>query len=248
MSVYDLRSISQGGTSEPFELQVSRGQIPGHTPRNIFGTATAIGTTFRTPWELANTAVLPFLSAQSQLTLSSSSASDTAVSVLINGLDDNYLEVSEVVALNGTTGVTTTKEFRFINDLITVVGNAVGLVSANVGATTYAAIAAGYGRNQAAVYHVPAGHSFYLGRIDAFSASANNDTKYLTFRNHNTFSDGRVFNVAQTSFLQRMDITRVIPFKVPEKTCIEFQFKLNSQTADIGVFGEGVLVKEQGSL
>ena len=245
---HDLRSITQVGTSEPFELQVSRGQIPGHTARNIFGTATAIGTTFRTPWELANTTDLPFLSAQSQLTLSSSSASDTAVSVLINGLDDNYLEVSEVVALNGTTGVTTTKEFRFINDLITVVGNAVGLVSAKVGATTYAAITAGYGRNQAAVYHVPAGHSFYLGRIDAFSASANNDTKYLTFRNHNTFSDGRVFNVAQTSFLQRMDITRVIPFKIPEKTCIEFQFKLNSQTADIGVFGEGILIKEEGPL
>lgn len=248
MSVYDLRSISQGGTSEPFELQISRGQIPGHTARNIFGTATAVGTSFVTPWELANTTALPFLSAQSQLTLSSSSASDTAVSILINGLDDNYEVVSEVVALNGTTGVTTTKEFKFINDLITVVGNAVGLVSAKVGATTYAAITAGYGRNQAAVYHVPAGHSFYLGRIDAFSASANNDNKYFTFRNHNTFSDGRVFNVAQTSFLQRMDITRVIPFKVPEKTCIEFQFALNSTTADIGVFGEGVLVKEQGSL
>ena len=245
---HDLRSITQVGTSEPFELQVSRGQIPGHTPRNIFGTATAIGTTFRTPWELANTNALPFLSSQSQLTLSSSSASDTAVSVLINGLDDNYEVVSEVVALNGTTGVTTTKEFKFINDLITVVGNAVGLVSAKVGATTYAAITAGYGRNQAAVYHVPAGHSFYLGRIDAFSASANNDTKYLTFRNHNTFSDGRVFNVAQTSFLQRMDITRVIPFKIPEKTCIEFQLKLNSQTADIGVFGEGILIKEEGPL
>lgn len=248
MSVYDLRSISQLGTSEPFELQVARGQIPGHTPRNIFGTATAIGTSFRTPWELASTAALPFLSAQSQLTLSSSSASDTAVSILINGLDDNYEVVTEVVALNGLTGVTTTKQFRFINDLITVAGNAVGLVSAKVGATTYAAITAGYGRNQAAVYHVPAGHSFYLGRIDAFSASANNENKYLTFRNHNTFSDGRVFNVAQTSFLQRMDIQRVIPFRVSEKTCIEFQFKLNSTTADVGVFGEGVLVREKGPL
>lgn len=245
---HDLRSITQVGTSEPFELQVSRGQIPGHTPRNIFGTATAIGTTFRTAWELANTADLPFLSTQSQLTLSSSSASDTAVSILINGLDDNYEIVSEAVALNGTTGVTTTKEFRFINDLITVVGNAVGLVSANVGATTYAAITAGYGRNQAAVYHVPAGHSFYLGRIDAFSATANGASKYFTFRNRNTFSDGRIFNVAQTTFATRMDVTRVYPFKVPEKTCIEFQFQTNANTAEIGVFGEGILVKEQGPL
>ena len=248
MSVYDLRSITQAGTSEPFELQASRGQIPAHTTRNIFGTATAIGTTFTTPWELANTTALPFLSSQSQLTLSSASASDTAVSILVSGLDDDYNPVSEVVALNGTTGVTTTKEYRFINDLITVAGNAVGLVSAKVGATTYAAITATYGRNQAAVYTVPAGHSFYLGRIDAFTATANNDTKIMTFRNKNTFSDGRVFNVAQTSFVQRMDIQRVFPFKIPEKTTVEFQVRMNSQTADIGIFSEGILVKEQGPL
>ena len=55
-------------------------------------------------------------------------------------------------------------------------------MSAKVGATTYAAINAGYGRNQAAVFHVPAGHSFYLGRIDAFTASANNDTKFMTYQ------------------------------------------------------------------
>ncbi len=27
---HEIRSISQVGTSEPFELQVARGQIPGH--------------------------------------------------------------------------------------------------------------------------------------------------------------------------------------------------------------------------
>ena len=30
---YDIRSITQVGTSEPFELQVARGQIPGHSVR-----------------------------------------------------------------------------------------------------------------------------------------------------------------------------------------------------------------------
>jgi hypothetical protein len=29
--IYDVRSISQVGTVEPFELQVARGQIPGHS-------------------------------------------------------------------------------------------------------------------------------------------------------------------------------------------------------------------------
>jgi len=246
MAVYDVRSISQVGTSEPFELQVARGQIPGHSIRNLFGTNPAVGTTFRTPWE--NNTALPFLSSPQQLSLVSTSASDTSVSILVGGTDGDYNTLTEVVALNGTTPVTTTNAFFRINDLVTTSGNAVGDITASYDGTVYAKILAGRGRNQAAVFTVPAGFSFYLGRIDAFTATANNENKIMTFRNQVTFADGRVFNVAQTSFLQRMDIQRVLPFKVQEKARIEFQVKMNSQTADVGVFGEGVLVKEQGAL
>src|SRR5210317_1595900 len=219
--VHDIRSITQVGTSEPFELQVARGQIPGHSIRNLFGTNPSIGTTFRTPWE--NNTALPFLSAEQNLSLVSTSASDTAVSVLINGVDGEYKPVTEVVRLTGTTPALTTQKFYRINDLITVVGNAVGDITASYNAVVYAKIIATYGKNQAAVFTVPAGFSFYLGRIDAFTATANNDTKIMTFRNQVTYFDGRVFDVAQTSFIQRMDIARVLPFQVPEKTTIEFQ-------------------------
>lgn len=246
MPIYDLRSISQVGTSEPFELQVARGQIPGHSIRNIFGTNPSIGTTFRTPWE--NNAALPFLPSAQQLSLVSTSASDTAVSILVSGVDADYVAISEVVALTGTTPVVTTKSFFRINDLITVAGNAVGDVTASYNSVVYAKILAGRGKNQAAVFTVPKDHSFYLGRIDAFTATANNDTKIMTFRNKVTYSDGRVFNVAQTSFVNRMDIARTLPFKVPEKATIEFQAKMNSQSADIGIFGDGVLLKECGPL
>ena len=243
---YDLRSITQVGTSEPFELQVSRGQIPGHSVRNLFGTNPAIGTTFVTPWE--NNGALPLLSAAQNLSLVSTSASDTAVSILVAGVDADCKAITEVVALNGLTPVVTTQQFFRINDLITASGNAVGDVTASYSGTVYAKIIAGRGKNQAAIYTVPAGHSFYLGRIDAFTATANNDTKIMTYRNKVTYVDGRVFNVAQTSFTSRMDISRILPFKVPAKATIEFQFKMSSQTADIGVFGEGVVVKEQGTL
>jgi hypothetical protein len=244
--VHDIRSISQVGTSEPFELQVARGQIPGHTIRNLFGTNPAIGTSFVTPWE--NNTALPFLSAEQNLSLVSSNAADTAVSILVSGVDESYAQVSETVALNGLTAVTTTNKFVRINDLITVSGNAVGDVTASYSGTVYAKILATYGRNQAAVFTVPLGHSFYLGRIDAFTATANNDTKIMTFRNRVTFGDGRVFNVAQTNFVSRMDIARTLPFKVPAKATIEFQAKMSSQTADVGIFGDGFLIKEQGSL
>ena len=242
----DIRSITQVGTYEPFELQVARGQIPGHSIRNLFGTNPAIGTTFRTPWE--NDTDLPFLGAEQLLSLVSTNVADTAVSVLVSGVDANYVAVSEVVALNGTTPVSTTKKFFRINDLITASGNAVGDVTASYDSVVYAKIIAGRGKNQAAVFTVPAGYSFYLGRIDAFTATANNDTKVMTFRNQVTYSDGRVFDVAQTSFVSRMDIARTLPFKVPEKATIEFQAKMSGQTADVGIFGDGFLIKEQGTL
>lgn len=242
----DIRSITQVGTSEPFELQVARGQIPGHSIRNLFGTNPSIGTTFRTPWE--NNTALPFLTSEQNLSIVSDSASDTAVSILVVGVDGSYNSVREVVSLNGTTPVATTNKFFRINDLITSSGNAVGNITAGYGGTVYAKIIATYGKNQAAVFTVPAGYSFYLGRIDAFTATANNDTKIMTFRNRVTYSDGRIFNVAQTNFVERMDIARDLPFKVPEKATIEFQAKMSSQTADVGIFGDGFLIKEQGTL
>lgn len=241
-----IRSISQVGTSEPFELQVARGQIPGHSVRNIFGFNAAIGTTLITPWELANTSQLPVPGSALTFSLVSSSASDTSVSILVSGVNADYVLTQEVVALNGTTPVNTTNTYRFINDLITTSGNAVGNVTASNGGTVYAQITAGRGKNQCAAYMVPAGYSFYLTRIDAFSGTATGASKYVNFRNRTTGPDGRIFNVAQTTFGSRMDIGRQLPFKVSEKTLLELQVSTNSTTADIGVFSDGYLIKEQG--
>lgn len=241
----NLRSVSQAGTTEPFELQVSREQIPGHSVRNIFGTNPSIGTTFVTAWE--NNTALPLLSAEQQLSIVSSDAGDTNSTVLLIGVDGDYNLISEAVALDGVTPVSTTQSFFRINDFLLLSGdNPAGDVTASYSATVYAKIIAGRGRNQASIFTVPAGYSFYLERIDAFTATANNDNKIMTFRNKVTYSDGRVFNVAQTSFLSRMDVQRRLAFKVPEKATIEFQLKMSSNTADIGVFGEGILVKEEG--
>lgn len=240
----EISSISRIGTSEPFELQIARGQISYHSVRNIFGFATAIGTSFTTPWELANTNPLPLISTAAQLDIASSAAGDTSQVVQVIGLDADYNKISENISLNGTTTVTTTNSYKAINDLITISGNCAGNVTAKIGATIYAQITAGAGRNQACVFTVPASHSFYLARIDAFSATATGASKFITFLNKNTFSDGRVFSVAETTFAQRMDIQRVLPFKVSEKTTIEFQAKASSSTAEVGIFGEGYLVQE----
>ena len=240
----EVSSITRVGTSEPFELQVSRGQISYHSVVNIFGTATAIGTDYRTPWELANTNALPLISTAAQLDVASSDAADTSQVVQLQGLDADYNQITENISLNGTSTITTTQSFKAINGFLTISGNCAGNVTAKISSVVYAQITAGAGRNQAAIYTVPAGFSFYLARIDAFSATATGASKFVTFNNKNTFSDGRVFNVATTTFAQRMDIMRILPFKVPAKTTLEFQAKLNSSTAEVGIFGEGYLIQE----
>ena len=87
-----VRSITQVGTYEPFELQVARGQITGHEVVNIFGYASAVSTAFVSVWE--NNAAYVFPTVASTMVVSSSSASDTAVSIQIFGLDVNYNRIT----------------------------------------------------------------------------------------------------------------------------------------------------------
>ena len=51
MPVHEIRSISQVGTVEPFNLQVARGQIPGHELKFKFGNNAAVGNTEETIWK-----------------------------------------------------------------------------------------------------------------------------------------------------------------------------------------------------
>ncbi len=98
------------------------------------------------------------------MTLHSSSASDTAVSILISGLDANYDPISETLILtNGTTGVTTVKSYFRINSIaVTGIVNPVGTISLSNSAKTvdYAKIANGNGRSAMTVYTVPRGYTF----------------------------------------------------------------------------------------
>jgi sugar (pentulose or hexulose) kinase len=147
---------------EDFRFNVARGLVVNTSVRNIFGTtggnANIVTGEFRTPWEEASNYTFP----SSALTMNvvSSAVGDTAVTILIIGLNADYEIIQETLTLNGTTTVTTTNQYYRINDVITTVGNALGDVTVSNGGTTYAKILAGTGRNQASIYTVPKGHCF----------------------------------------------------------------------------------------
>ena len=231
--------------SESFMLNVARGKVRSAKAVNIFGHNNSQGTAFRTVWEKSNTADLLVPASALQMTVTSDigDTSDDGVIIRVIGLDANYVEIAENVTLNNATPPTTTNSFLRVNTVVTVSGNATGNVSVSNGGNEYAHILAGTGKNQASIYTVAAGCSLYLFRIDAFMNDGSS-AKPGEFRNKSTLSNGTILRVADTPFINQMNIQRRVPFKYSEKTDIQFQIRSLSGTNLCGVFGEGIEIKE----
>lgn len=227
--------------SEDQKLNIARGLVKGTSVRNIFGYNSSVNNAFKPLWELGSVYTYP----TQNLTMDvvSTNTNDTSVTVKIVGLDSDYNELSETLTLNGTSTVTSNNEYFRINDVITIAGNADGNVNVTNSSVTYARIRAGDGRNQASIYTVPANTCFYLYRIDGFSATATG-SQYVTFRNEVTNSSNVTFRVAETTFINQMNIQRRLPFKYDAKSDIQFQCKSSASTNEVGVFGEGILIKD----
>lgn len=178
-------SISRFGLYEPFDLQVSRGQISFHTPifRAAYSTYVTTGQNYAI-WNRAANYTFPTVA--STMKLSSSAVGDTTQSVLIQGLDSSYNEISEVIALNGQNGVTSVNSYLRVNDMIVVTdsptGNiyfGTGTITSGVPANVYGFISAGDNKMLAAIYTVPAGHTLYI-MGGSLSVNTANATKYVT--------------------------------------------------------------------
>ena len=241
-----VSSATVKGAYEPFDLQVARGQIFGHSTVNIYGFQSAVTTTQIPLWE--NATVYAFPGSAVVMTLASASASDTAVKIQISGLDANYNAISEVVSLNGTTGVNTVNSYLRINSLITTAGNAVGIVTAKNGGTTYAQINVGFGRSLMSIYTVPNGFDFYLKRVDANSSFNGNNANFIYYQNQSTSSTG-VNTISQKApFVTGYSALRVMPRKFSAKTDLQFLFVTSASTAAVNLSVEGYLIQSDIAL
>jgi hypothetical protein len=169
-----ISSVTRQGTYEPFELQVSRGQIQGHERTCPFGYNSAIGNTAESVWSEGG--LYSFAAAASVLTVVSDDADDDgnpadtgARTVVIEGLGADYLPITETVIMNGTTAVTTTQSFLRVNRAYVATCGSSGsnegtITIANATPTTLASIAATAGISEQCIYTVPAGYTAYITR------------------------------------------------------------------------------------
>ena len=253
-------SVTKRGAFEPFDLQVSRNQITGHTSTNIFGYGTTPATagTFRTVWENMATTEYVFPSSATTMTLTGGSG-DTAT-ITIVGLDANYNVISENLVLTGATGVTTTNAYFRINSMFVASGsttNPANTVTLTNGGVTYAQIntavfngvTGSVGTSQMAVYTVPAGSTFYGYRYGAYSSFNGNTANYTTYRAVINLSSGVQRLVVQTPYNTTYEVQRHFPFAYAEKTDLRFQVASSAATAAVvSINIGGVLVANDGTI
>lgn len=235
-------SATRQGSYEPFDLQVARGQVDGHSTVNIYGYQSAVATSFIPVWENATAYTYPVAAAQMNL---AGSVGDTAT-ITISGLDANYASISENVVLNGSTPVTTTKSYLRINSMNVAAGSATnpsGVVTLKdlTNTTTYAQINAGVGRTQAGIYTVPAGYTYFLQRVNVYTSL--NGNNFATYQNKTIASNGVVQLTQQAAFASSYEARRIMPRPILEKTDIQLMAKVNSSTGAISISQEGYLIK-----
>jgi hypothetical protein len=228
--------------SASFNQQVAMGKVPGVTGLSISGYRHSASTSFLPAWEDGTYVYFP--SAQ-VVRIWSLSHSDTNVSVLINGLDANYVQQTETVVLtNGTTGVLSTKQFLRINSIsLTRAPNNVGVIHAGssdktitlayIGAVTNNSA----GRSQMTVYTVPAGYTFFLTQSNWYI----NGNQPAAYRSWTKSPDGLVNIVLTFPILDQYNSLKVVPRPYAEKTDIQWQASVSINTA-IGGQIEGYLI------
>jgi hypothetical protein len=247
-------SITQSGRYEPFELQVARNQITWHSPINLFGNTTALGSTAFGPlWEglTGSGGNYVYPSSAVIMTLASSSASDTAVTIRIFGLGAGYVLQTEDVALNGTSNVLTTKTFLRINKMETLSGNAVGNVTAINSGTTYAKINAGIGDTQMSLYTVPAGYTFYQTDFQADTNTSVTSGAYVKVRTYlvDNTAGGVIHGLNQSAFVQQLNVPLSYPVAFAEKSDIQYQLLgAGGAGAVANIYVGGILIKNDASL
>jgi hypothetical protein len=174
-------NVLESGSSLEFALSISRGLHPdisfehktGYISNNFAAGDTIWYDSSPYPWDSLTTAQTLYLKS------STNNATDRGGTILVTGLDSNYLPISETVTLDGTdsrTAVATTKQYLRV---ITIERNNgtvnEGDITASItngSGTVVSVIPAGFGRSHVGIYTVPAGYTAYLVKGSLSSSAA----------------------------------------------------------------------------
>jgi len=229
-----------------YGLQLRRGEVYGTSAVYKFGYSAGVSTDKKTISDAGND--FDALSSAQALKLSSSSEEDAAAgdgarTVRVEGVDGDYVEISEEISLNGQTAVNTTKAFlRVYRAYVLTAGSTnkeegdiyigYGTVTSGVPASVLAKITQGESQTLMATWTVPRGHTAYISRV-SFSSGTEATNKYVTGRLE-VKEVGSVYRTKEkVSFGSgEILIDLSLPITVPEKSDVKLTAISSSGTQD----------------
>lgn len=194
--------------------------------------------------------IYPFTSwtVAGKLYVISTSASDTAQQIYIEGLDASYNLINETITTNGTTAVATTQNFLRIYTATIISANAPNVgeitfrLTSGVG-TVVAHIGAGLSITKLSQYTVPAGYTAYVqyGDATAFRSGSGNIGSRLQMMVRpygGTFVAAFMAEVVNGYY--RNDFT--IPMKITEKSDIDVQLVADGNNTQVTCNWQMILI------
>jgi len=243
------------------DLEVSRGNIPGATAVFKFGYNPDVNGTEETIWNNGGNYDWSALTAATRIYVSSTSANDSiadigARQVVIQGLDANYVEITETVDLTGQAQAATIQEFLRVNRVYVLTAGSSGTSIGTIYCSSEVGVAAGvptgnivvnmglFNQSQLGIYTVPAGRTFYLDDLN-FTAGISQASKTATVRAV-VREFGGVFRTRYINVVQSNQLIAKFeyPLAIPEKSDIELRVVTNTTNNQVGGSFQGVLIEE----
>lgn len=231
-----------GSSSRDPYLDISRGIYLDWQPIHLFGFNRDVANAYETIWNNGG-GIYTFPASALTMSVVSDDDADT-MGVRISGLDTNWNQITETVTLDGTTPVTTTKQFLRINDARITSGNNVGDISISNGGTTYGFIEATFGVTQATIFSVPAGFSFYITQLEITSGTITGN-RYGTARACLKQFGGPELHFFESTFVEgQLHYDVKIPFRIPEKCDFSMECKSSASSNEFTAYLSGVLLDD----
>lgn len=238
----NFRSITQVGTSEPFELQVARGEIPGHSYIHKFGYNPAVGNIYEDIW--GRSGKIAFETSAAVATIASN-LSNAGCEITIQGLDWDYNQISETVTLDSDGNATTTQTFLRINRAF-VSGNTAttNVVRIQINDNNQAQIDVADQQTMQAIYTVPRYHTAFLNQLSVGLQSKDKDAEVrLNVREFGGVERTRDYLSFSQNFIEKHYST---PLKFPEKSDIKLQAKITGADTLLSGTFDIMLVNSNG--
>lgn len=228
-------------------FNIARDLVKGTRYRHIFGAVPILSNnTTGTVWDINDT-IYPWAvwDTASVLNISRASLLDAGKTVVLEGLDENYDEVSDTVVLTNATGNTSSVVFKRLNEAHIQDGgaNAAGSITVNHGTTPVGLIQAGYSQTMMTVYTIPRDHFGYLQHGAASAQQGTDGNGKFLFRYHNeqTLRVGHTFEVSGSG---KYDYKMGVPFRIPEKTDLEVRITTRTNNGRYTAAYDLILVQD----